>query len=101
MDQLLEWLREQNRGVGTYISLQQRAHHLVQSNPDHAALFQLLGALAGRFVSSYDGMPLSVDVARSAFERVSLLVEKAARTMDNAAEEKLKILNEIARAELD
>lgn len=101
MDQLIVWLKEQNGGVGTYIGLQQRAHHLALSNPEHAALFQLLGALAARFVSSYDGMPLSVDVARSAFERVSLLIEQAARSMNDTAEGKLKVLNEIARAELD
>jgi hypothetical protein len=100
MHEILAWFKEQNGGTGTYIGLQQRAHHLASSDPEHAALFQLLAALAARFVSSYDGMPLSVDVANASFERVSALIEKAARSMQGTTEEKLKVLNEIARTEL-
>ncbi|KLK92189.1 hypothetical protein AA309_15880 [Microvirga vignae] len=101
MNELIAWLKEQNEGVSTYIGLQQRAHGLASSDPDQAALFRLLGSLAARFASSYDDMPLPANIARSTFERMITLVEEALRAMDGTAQEKLAVLNEIARAELD
>jgi Ser/Thr protein kinase RdoA (MazF antagonist) len=101
MKELIAWLKEQNEGVCTYIGIQQRAYGLALSDPDQAALFRLLGALAARFASSYDDMPLPANIARPAFERVMTLVEEALRTMDGTAEEKLAVLNEIARTDLN
>jgi hypothetical protein len=100
MDELLDWLRQQNGGVGTYIGLQQRAVRLARERPEHAALFQLLSLLSGRFASSYDGMPLPVDVANDAFARLTELVQKAARVKNGSPEEQLRSLNEIAQVEL-
>jgi hypothetical protein len=101
MNELIAWLKEQNEGVCTYIGLQQRAHGLATSNPDQAALFRLLGALAARFASSYDDMPLLANIARPAFERVLTLAEEALRTMNGTAQEKLAVLNEIARTDIN
>jgi hypothetical protein len=100
MNELLEWLKQQNGGVATYIGLQQRASRLAAEQPEHAALFQLLSYVSGRFASSYDGMPLPVDVANIAFARIRELVEKAVRMADQTAEERLRLLNEIAQADL-
>jgi hypothetical protein len=100
MNELVAWLKEQNEGVCTYIALQQRAYGLARFNPDQTAVFRLLGTLAARFASSYEGMPLSADPARSAFERMVALVEEAQRAMGGTTQEKLAILNEIAKTEL-
>lgn len=99
MEELLGWLREQNGGVATYIGLQQKAAQLASAQPEHAALFTLLSGLAGRFVGAYDGMPLSVDVARTAFDRTLGLVERAAMVMSGPADERLDLLNTVARTE--
>lgn len=101
MNELIGWLKEQNEGVCTYIGLQQRAHGLALSNPDEAALFRLLGVLAARVASSYEDMPLPANTARSTYERVTTLAEEALRAMDGTAQEKLAILNEIARTDLN
>jgi hypothetical protein len=99
MNELIGWLKDQNEGVCTYTGLQRRTHSMALSNPDEAALFRLHGALAARFASSYDDMPLTANVARPAFERVMTLAEEALRTVDGTAHEKLAVLNEIARTD--
>lgn len=101
MNELIGWLKKQNEGVSTYIGLQQRAHGLALSNPDQAALLRLLGALAARIASSYEDMPLPANIAGSTFQRMVTLVEKALRATEGTAQEKLAVLNEIARTELD
>jgi hypothetical protein len=101
MNELIGWLKDQNEGVCTYTGLQQRAHAMALSNPDEAALFRLLGALAARFASSYEDMPLPASIAGSTFQRMGTLVEKALRSVDGTPQEKLAILNEIARADLN
>jgi hypothetical protein len=67
MNELMGWLKDQNEGVCTYIGIQQRTYGLALSNPDQAALFRLLGALAARFASSYEDMPLPASIAHSTF----------------------------------
>jgi hypothetical protein len=101
MNELIGWLKEQNEGVGTYIGLQQRAHGLALSNPDQAALLRLLGVLAARVASSYEDMPLPANIADSTFQRMVTLIEKALRATDGTAQEKLAVLNELARTELN
>jgi hypothetical protein len=46
-------------------------------------------------------MPLPANIARPAFERVMILAEEALRTVDGTAQEKLAVLNKIARADLN
>jgi hypothetical protein len=100
MNELVAWLKEQNEEVCTDIGLQQHAYGLVRSNPEQAAVFRLLGTVAARFASSYEDMPLPASMAGSTFERVLALVEEALRTTNGTAQEKLAVLNEIARTEL-
>ena len=100
MDELLAWLKQQNGGLGTYIDFQQRAARLASEQREHAALFQLLSSLSGRFASSYDGMPLPVDIANQALTRLTALAEVAAATMNRAPEDQVRLLNEIAQADL-
>ncbi len=100
MDELLAWLKHQNGGLRTYIEFQQRAARLASEQGEHAALFQLLSALSGRFASSYDGMPLPVDVANKALIQLTQLAETAADTMKRPPEDQLRLLNDIAQADL-
>lgn len=100
MDELLAWLEHQNGGVRTYIEFQQRAARLASEQGEYAAFFQLLSALSGRFASSYDGMPLPVDVANKALLQLTNLANTAAYTMKRPPEEQLRLLNEIAQTDL-
>lgn len=100
MEDLLAWLKEQNGGIGTYFGLQQRAQKFVATDPEHAAVFQLLSNLAGRFASSYEDEPLPVDVAQSALARITELVEQAALSTNSPPEDRLRILNQIASTDL-
>jgi hypothetical protein len=100
MDELVEWFRHLNGGVSTFVSCQQRTHRLATEFPDHAALFQLLSMLAGRFAFAYEDMPLPVDTAERAVAQFSSLLEKAAATMAGSAAERIELLNEISLSEL-
>ncbi|MDB5598472.1 MAG: hypothetical protein JWN71_516 [Xanthobacteraceae bacterium] len=100
MDELLVWLKQQNGGMLTLVEFQQKAAGLVEADRDHAALFQLLAILTGRFVSSYDGEPLPIDVARHVLGRLTGLVEQAAQSTRRPPAEQLKVLNEIAGTDL-
>ena len=100
MDELLAWLREQKAGLGTFAAFQDRAVQLASRNEDHVAAFQLLSGLASRFVSAYDRMPLGTDVANTALATLLRLVEAAATSAHGSADEQLRVLDEIARAEL-
>src|SRR5215218_4196947 len=100
MDELLAWLKHQNGGLRTYIDFQQRAARLASEQGDHAALFLLLSSLSGRFATSYDGMPLPVEVANKALSRLTSLAETAAARMKRGPDEQLRLLNQIAQADL-
>ena len=101
MNELLAWLKEQKAGLGTFVAFQERAVQLASRNEDHdVAAFQLLSGLASRFVSAYDRMPLGTDVANTALATLLRLVEAAATSAHGSADEQLRVLDEIARAEL-
>jgi hypothetical protein len=100
MDELVAWLKHQNGGLRTYIDFQQRTARLASEQTEHAALFSLLSSLSGRFATSYDGMPLPVEVANKALSRLTTLAETAVTTMKRGPEERLRLLNEIAQADL-
>ena len=100
MNELLEWLRLQKGGVGTYAQFCQKALALRASQPEHAALARLLADLAGRFADTYDGEPLSLDVAERALNRLTRLVERAVRVNSAGLPEQVALLNEIGLAEL-
>jgi hypothetical protein len=100
MDDLLAWLKHQNGGLRTYVDFQQRAARLASEQGEHAALFLLLSSLSGRFATSYDGVPLPVDVANKGLTSLTAYVEKAAAAMKRGADDQLRLLNEIAQADL-
>src|SRR5215218_292012 len=100
MDELLAWLKHQNGGLRTYVDFQQRAARLASEQGEHAALFLLLSSLSGRFATSYDGMPLPVDIANKGLTSLTGHVEKAAAAMKRGADDQLRLLNEIAQADL-
>jgi hypothetical protein len=100
MNDLLDWLKRQNTGIGTYIEFQKRTLKLASASSDQAALFQLLSQLAGRFVMTYEDMPMEVETADHALVRLTELVEQAAASAATAPEAQLRLLNEIASADL-
>ena len=101
MNELLDWLRLQKGGVGTYTQFCQKALALRASQPEHAALARRLADLAGRFADAYEGEPLPLDVAERALNRLTRLVERAVRVNSLACRnEQVALLNEIGLAEL-
>lgn len=100
MDELLEWLKNQNGGVGTYIEFEKRALALLSHQPEHAALIRLLADMADRFISAYDGEPLSLDVADRALEKLISLVERGISAEAGSSAERIASLNAVGRAEL-
>jgi hypothetical protein len=100
MDELVAWLKHQNGGLRTYVEFQQRAARLASEQAENAAMFHLLSALSGRFASSYDGMPLPVELANKALGQLTALAERASTTTKRSPEDQLRLLNEIAQADL-
>ena len=100
MDELLRWLREQNSGIITFSVYQQRAVALGETDQANSAHYSLLSALAGHFISSYNGVPLSADVATRAYIRLVSHTEEAQKSMGGSASGKLAFLNRVAAAEL-
>ncbi|MBN8944745.1 MAG: hypothetical protein J0H01_34890 [Rhizobiales bacterium] len=100
MNDLLAWLKLQNTGIGTYIEFQKRTLRLAAGSTEQTALFQLLAQLAGRFVIAYEDMPMDVAIAERALARLTRLVEAAAKSPGLSASEQLRLLNEIASADL-
>jgi hypothetical protein len=56
--------------------------------------------LVGRFIDAYEEMPLNLEVIEEAHKRLVALSDKAARFDALSADERLKLLNEIAAADL-
>ncbi|QCI67608.1 hypothetical protein [Phreatobacter stygius] len=100
MNDLLAWLKLQNTGIGTYIEFQKRTLRLAAACADQAALFQLFAQLSARFVMTYEDMPMDVAIADHALVRLTRLVEAAAKSPGLSAAEQLRLLNEIASADL-
>jgi hypothetical protein len=100
MEELVEWFKQHNGSVRTFITCQQRTNRLACEFPEDAALFQLLSRLAERFAISYEDMPLPADTAERAFAQFLSILERAAATTAGSAAERIGLLNEIARSEL-
>jgi hypothetical protein len=52
-------------------------------------------------MSAYDGMPLGADVANAALVKLLDLAAAVAAAAHTSASEQLRVLNQVARAELD
>jgi hypothetical protein len=100
LDELQSWLTQQHSGLRTYKDFQQKAYALIAKDRDHAALYYLLASLVGRFVDAYDEEPLPVGVADKAFDQLLDLVKRGAQSLKASPADQLKLLNDIAAAEL-
>jgi hypothetical protein len=100
LDELLAWLKPQPNGLRTHKAFQQKALQLAAQDRAHAALYQLLASLVGHFIEHYEEHPLPADVADGALSRLIGMVEKAATSLKGSPADQLKVLNEIAAAEL-
>lgn len=100
MDELLQWLKQQNSGIRAFTGFAQRTAQLGETDQANAAHYALLGALAGQFVAAYNGVPLPVDVASRAYARLVAHTEAAKNSIAGSASEKLAFLNDVAATEL-
>ncbi len=100
LDELLTWLKPQPNGLRTYKAFQQKVLELAASERAHAAFYQLLATLVGRFIEHYEEYPLPADVADGALSRLIGLVEKSAKSLKGPPADQLSVLNEIAATEL-
>lgn len=100
MDELLDWLRQQNAGVRVFSQFCEKALALRAKDPQHAALARLLASVAGNFSESYFGEPLELDVAQRALARLTDLVEKAVQANSAGLPQQIAVLNQIAITDL-
>jgi len=98
--ELSDWLRNQHPGLRTYKALQQKTAGLAQSDPEHRALYCLLGQLAGSYVAHFDEEPLPTEFARVSFEKLVEVVSQAEASLDADALDQLAALNRLAAARL-
>lgn len=100
MEELAHWLKSQHKGLRTYKTFHQKVLDLGASNRGQYALYYLLAMLVGRFVDAYEDSPLTLDVTDEAHKRLVAIAEKCSHFEKMSADERLKILNEIAAMEL-
>lgn len=100
MEELVQWLKSQHKGLRTYKGFHQRALELGAQHRDQYAIYYLLSALVGRFIDSFEDSPLTLDVTDEAHKRLVRITEKAAGYEGMSSDQRLSILNEIAAMEL-
>jgi hypothetical protein len=100
VEELAQWLKSQHKGLRTYKTFHQKVLDLGTSQRHQYALYYLLGALVGRFVEAYDDSPLTLDVADEAHKRLVAIAEKCSLFDSMSADNRLKLLNEIAAMDL-
>jgi hypothetical protein len=100
VEELVQWLKSQHKGLRTYKGFHQRVLELGAQHRDQYAIYYLLSALVGRFIDSFEDSPLTLDVTDEAHKRLVRITEKAAGYHGMSADQRLSILNEIAAMEL-
>lgn len=100
MEELTQWLKSQHKGLRAYKTFHQKVLDLGAQHREQYALYYLLAMLVGRFVEAYEDSPLTLDVTDEAHKRLVAIAEKCSRFDSISAEERLKLLNEIASMEL-
>lgn len=100
MNELYAWLNEQNGGIRTYGEFHAKAQQLAREDAENAAILALLGRVAARFVSRYEGEPLPVDSASTAIAQFRDLVATAISVRTGADAEKLAFANRVATTDL-
>lgn len=100
MNDLSEWLEQQNGGIRTYTEFQRKAYVLARENSADAALLALLGGVAARFAARFEGEPLSVDDAAEAITQFKRILHKAITVAAGNVTEKMDFANDIATYDL-
>jgi hypothetical protein len=100
MNELLEWLRQQDTSVRLFSQFCEKALALCAKEPQHAAMARLLASVAGNFSETYFGEPLALDVAERSLARLTGLVEKAVQANSADLPQQIAVLNEIALTDL-
>jgi hypothetical protein len=101
MEELLDWLHQQNGSVRVFSRFSEMALGLRAKEPEHAALARLLADLAGNFAEAYYGEPLPLDVAEGALAKLTELVEKGVKANAAGLPQQMSLLNEIGLMELN
>jgi hypothetical protein len=101
VEELAQWLKSQHKGLRTYKTFQQRVLEAGAKHRDQYALYYLLAMLVGRFIDSYEEEPLTLDITDEAHKRLVACSDKAAKFNALSADERLKLLNEIAASDLN
>lgn len=100
MHALDSWLKSQPAGFGTFVGVQQQLLSELEKGDDHAAFYRVLADRVGRFVDYYDGEPLEAHVAEAALTQLKAMVARANVAWAGTPDERLKALNDLARADL-
>lgn len=100
VEELAQWLKSQHKGLRTYKLFQDKALDAGARHRDQYALYYLLAMMVGRFTDSYEETPLTLDITDEAHKRLVMYSERAAKFGKMPAEERLKLLNELASSEL-
>ncbi|SFV27512.1 hypothetical protein SAMN05216456_0296 [Devosia crocina] len=100
MNDLYEWLEQQNGGIRTYAEFHQMAYEMARENPDQAAILALVGGVAARFAARFRGEPFSVDQASSAIQEFKEVLQRAKVAISGSEGERLNFANSIATFDL-
>lgn len=101
MEQLSDWLKSQHKGLRTYKTYQQKVLEIGARTGRNFALYALLSALVGHFIDAYDEAPLTLDTADEAHKRLVLLSERATQYDSLSVDDRLALLDDIAKSNLE
>lgn len=100
MGELSTWLSGQHPGLHTYKAFRTKTLQLSTSDSKHRALYQLLAAMAGRYIESFDEAPLPVETAERAYSKLRDIVAEAENSRQTPAPQQIQALNRVASVEL-
>ena len=100
MEDLVQWLKTQHKGLRTYKTFQRKVLEIGAKNKSQYAVYYLLAALVDRFVEIYDERPLTLDITEEAQKRLVAISEKAVQFDKLPASQQVALLNEIAASDL-
>jgi hypothetical protein len=100
LGELTTWLSSQHPGLQTYKAFRNKTLQLSTSDAAHRALYALLGAMAGRYIESFDEEPLPVETADRAYQKLLGIVSEAEGSTSASASRQIQVLNHVASVEL-
>lgn len=100
MGELSIWLSNQHPGLHTYKAFRNKTLQLSASDSDHRALYQLLAAMTGRYIESFEEAPLPVETAERAYRTLVDVVADAENSRLASAPQQIEVLNRVASVEL-